>query len=63
MSFTARMGALWPLPCRLAPLPGVPGAPPRGGVHPMCEGQTLASPLGFRIEIYDDFDVDLSFGG
>ena len=30
----------------------------------MCEGQTLLSPLSFRIEIYDDFDVDFgSFGG
>ena len=30
----------------------------------MSEGQTVASPLGFRIEIYDDFDVDFgSFWG
>ena len=30
----------------------------------MSESQTLASRLGFRIEIYDDFDVDFgSFGG
>ena len=24
----------------------------------MCKGQTLQGPLGFRIEIYDDFDVN-----
>ena len=30
----------------------------------MCESQTLASPLAFRVKIDDDFDVDSkSFGG
>ena len=30
----------------------------------MCAGRSVHSPLGFRIEIYDDFDVDLgSFWG
>ena len=40
------------------------GASLGGGLGPMSETQTLANPLGFRIEIYDDFDVDFgSFGG
>ena len=40
------------------------GASLGGGLGPMCESQTQPSPLGFRIEIYDDFDVVLgSFWG
>ena len=43
--------------------PGGPWGASQGG-DPMSETQTLPSPLGFRIEIYDDFDVDLgSFWG
>ena len=44
--------------------PGPLGRLPGGGFDPMCEGQTVAGPLGFRIEFCDDFDVDFcSFGG
>ena len=58
-SFSARMGAWGPVPCRLGPLPGPLGHVPGGGLDPMSETQTVASPLGFCIEIYDDFHVDL----
>ena len=54
------MCAWGPVPCRLGPLPEPLGRLPGGeGVDQMSETQTLLSPLGFRIEIYDDFDVDL----
>ena len=33
---------------------GVPG----GGPGPMSAGQNVASPLGFRIISYVDFDID-----
>ena len=58
-SFSARMGAWGPVPCRLGPLPGPLGHVPGGGLDQMSETQTMASPLGFCIEIYDDFHVDL----
>ena len=46
------------------PLPGLWAPPLGGGPDPMSETQTLPSPLGFRIKIYVDFDVDFwSFGG
>ena len=49
--------------------PVVPGPPPLGpwgasrvlsggGPGPKCAGRFLASPLGFRIIFYIDFDVD-----
>ena len=43
-------------------LPWVPGAPPGGslggGPGPMSATQNLASPLGFGIIFYIDFDID-----
>ena len=64
MSFTARMGAWGPLPCRLGPLPEPLGRLPGGGLGPKSAGRSVANPLGFRIKIYVDFDVGLrSFWG
>ena len=51
MSFTARIGA-W------APSPGPWDASLGGGPDPMCESQTVSSPLAFRVKTDDDFDVD-----
>ena len=49
---------LWPPP------QGPGGASQGGGPAPMSVHQSLLSPLGFRIEIYDDFGVDFgSFWG
>ena len=47
------------------PSPRAPGAPPWGGVGTLKSAdRSVVSPLGFRIEIYDDFDVDFgSFWG
>ena len=42
----------------------VPGGPWGGGPGPMSEAQNVASPLGFRIKINVDVDVDFgSFRG
>ena len=51
------MGAWGPVSCRLAPLPRAPGAPPGGGGGLKSARRSVANPLGFRIEIYVDFDV------
>ena len=64
MSFTMRMGAWGPVPCRLGALPGPWGASLGGGSGPMSAARSHSDPLDFRIEIYVDFDVDFgSFGG
>ena len=56
------MGAWGPVPWGLGRLPWVPGAPPGGslggGPDPMSAGQKWASPLGFGIVFYIDFDID-----
>ena len=58
------MGAWGPVPCRSAPLPRAPGAPPRGGGTLKSARRSVADPHGFRIEIYFDFDIGLgSFWG
>ena len=70
MSFTARIGAWGPVPCRLGPLPEplgrLPGEVLEPGevLDPMSETISVPSTLGFRIKIHVDFDVDLgSFWG
>ena len=40
------------------PLGRLPGAPWGGGPDPNSSAQKVASPLGFGIVFYDDFDVD-----
>ena len=52
------MGAWGPVPCRLAPLPRAPEAPPGGGALKSAR-RSVPNPLGFRIEIYVDFGVGL----
>ena len=51
------------VPWGLGRLPWVPGASPGGslggGPDPMSSGQNVASPLGFGIVFYVDFDVDV----
>ena len=50
------------VPWGLGRLPWVPGAPPRGSLGrvsgPMSADQKVASPLGFGIVFYVDFDID-----
>ena len=36
----------------------LPGGPRGGGPGPMSSGQNVASPLGFGIIFYIDFDID-----
>ena len=50
-SFSARMGAWGPVPCRLGPLPGPLGRLPGGGSGPMSAGRSHYDPHDLRIEI------------
>ena len=59
------MGAWGPgraVPWCLGRLPWVPGAPPGGSLGglpgPMSAGQFRSGPIGFRIKVYVDLDVD-----
>ena len=67
MSFTARMSAWGPFPCRLGPLPRAPGAPPRGGspaqttrpTFPHTTYSACPKSMSILITIFDRFGLDL----